>query len=156
MIRALILDIIFGWIKKPRQKWYKKNTTWDIPIHELVLYPHESLGYHVGCFLLKYSFKPHPKLEDLDVFHVLTNTGTTVIEEIALQFYLFGNGKRSPYLISVIVLGALLYPNKANLFKRAYKKGKTAYHFHQLDYQKLLYQPVQKIQNTFLITPLWK
>ena len=40
--------------------------------------------------------------EDHDVFHVLTRTGLTVKNEIELQFYLLGNGKRSLFLFIVI------------------------------------------------------
>ncbi|GAA4274306.1 Coq4 family protein [Aquimarina gracilis] len=155
-MRAYILETIYEWSKKPYQKWFKKNAAWSIPAGQLLLYPTESLGFHLGCFLLKYNFDPQPKLENHDVFHVLTNIGITVPEEIAMQFYLFGNGKRSLYLLAVIFLGTLLYPDNIQLFRKAYKKGQEAYAFHQLDYQKLLDQPILKIQNTFLITPLWK
>ncbi len=153
-MRSFISETIYEWSKKPYQKWFKKSPAWDIPIKKLILYPQESLGFHLGCFLLKYNFDPQPKLEDHDVFHVLTDIGVTVPEEIAMQYYLLGNGKRSAYLIAVILLGTLLYSDKIKLFRKAYKKGKAAYSFYQLDYQKLLCQPIQKIQDTFLITSL--
>ncbi len=153
-MRAFILETIYEWSKKPYQKWFKKNQAWDIPVKKLIVYPKESLGFHLGCFLLKYDFNPQPKLEDHDVIHVLTDIGITVPEEIAMQYYLLGNGKRSMYLIAVILLGTFLFPDKIKFFRKAYKKGKAAYPFYQLDYKKLLHQPLQKIQNTFLITSL--
>lgn len=155
-MRAFILETIYEWSKQPYQKWIKKNPAWDLPIEKLIAYPYESLGFHLGCFLLKYDFTPQPKLEDHDVFHVLTNIGISVPEEIAMQYYLLGNGKRSMYLLSVIALGSLFYPDKINFFAKAYKKGKTAHPFYQLEYKKLLHQPIQKIQSTFLITSLCK
>jgi len=110
-MRALILETIYEWSKKPYQKWFKKNTAWNISTKKLMQYPQESLGFYLGCFLLKYNFEPQPRLENHDVFHVLTNIGTSVPEEVAMQYYLLGNGKRSMYLLSVIFLGTLLYPD---------------------------------------------
>ncbi|WP_109434809.1 MULTISPECIES: Coq4 family protein [Aquimarina] len=151
-MRAFILETIYEWSKKPYQKWFKNQPSWDIPIKALIQYPKESLGFHLGCFMLQHDFSPQPKLENHDVFHVLTNTGVSVPEEISMQYYLLGNGKRSIYLISVIFLGTLLYPDKFQLFSKAYKKGKAAYTFYQLDYKKLLHQPIQNLQTTFLIS----
>ncbi|WP_438710058.1 hypothetical protein ACSTS3_12260 [Aquimarina muelleri] len=153
-MRAFILETIYNWSKKPYQKWFKKQAPWDISVKALIQFPKESLGFHLGCFLLMYDFSPQPKLENHDVFHVLTNTGISVPEEISMQYYLLGNGKRTLYLIFVIFLGTLLYPDKINLFKNAYLKGKAAYTFHHLDYKKLLHQPIYKLQTTFLISSI--
>ncbi|TPN81726.1 Coq4 family protein [Aquimarina algicola] len=153
-MRALIMETLYEWSKKPYQKWFKHNPEWDISTKTLLKYPKYSLGFHLGCFLLKHDFNPQPKLENHDVFHVLTDTGVSVHEEIAMQYYLFGNGKRSLYMLSVIGIGTICYPDKIKLFRRALRKGKTAYPFHQLEYLKLLDQSVQKLKTTFLITSL--
>ncbi|WP_062053151.1 Coq4 family protein [Aquimarina longa] len=153
-MRKYILETIYEWSKKPYQKWFKSQSPWDISVQTLLKYSHESLGFHLGCFLLQYDFSPQPKLENHDVFHVLTGIGISVPEEIAMQYYLLGNGKRSLYLLSVIVIGSICYPDKFKLFKKAYQTGKTAYPFHQLDYKKLLQQPVQTLKTTFLISSL--
>lgn len=153
-MRAFILETIYEWSKKPYQRWFKKNLSWDISVKTLLEHPKESLGFHLGCFLLRHDFSPQPKLENHDVFHVLTNTGISVSEEIAMQYYLLGNGKYSMYLILVIFLGTLLYPDKIKYFKNAYIKGKIAHPFYQLDYKKLLHQPVQKLQTTFSISAI--
>ena len=153
-MKAFILETIYNYSKIPYQKWFKKEVPWDIPIKTLIQYPKDSLDFHLGCFLLMHDFSPQPKLENHDVFHVLTNTGVSVPEEISMQYYLLGNGKRTIYLASVIFLGTLLYPNKFNLFKKAYLKGKAAHTFHHLEYKKLLKQPIQKLQTTFLITSI--
>lgn len=153
-MRAFILETIYKWSKKPYQKWFKKQAAWDISAQTLIQFPKESLGFHLGCFLLKHDFSPQPKLENHDAFHVLTNTGISVPEETSMQYYLLGNGKRTLSLICVIFLGTLLYPNKINLFKKAYVKGKTASPFHHLDYKKSLHQPIHKLQTTFLISSI--
>ncbi|QLG46157.1 hypothetical protein [Costertonia aggregata] len=150
-MRDKILEYLYEWSKIPYQKFWKKNNAWNVSLNELVKYPNESLGFHLGAFLLKHSFEIQPKLESHDVFHVLTRTGISVPEEIGMQYYLLGNGKRSLYLFLVILLGTLLYPDHCTLFVRSFKKGKKAYGFHQLDFSKMLHIPLRKIRSAFKI-----
>ncbi len=151
-MRDIILESLYEWSKKPYQKWMKQASAWNIPLKELLQYPASSLGFHLGCFLVKHHFEIQPKLEDHDVFHVLTGTGISVPEEVSMQYYLLGNGKRSLYLFSVILIGTLLYPDYLGLFLKAYQKGRRALKFYHLNYKKLLHQPLQRLQNIFLIS----
>ena len=121
-MRDLIIEKMYEWSKKPYQKFFKKNEPWPITSKELVRYPPESLGFHMGCFLLKYNFEIQPKLEDHDVFHVLTNTGVSVTEEIGMQYLLLGNGKRSAYQFAVITIGTLFYPMQWERFNTFYRR----------------------------------
>lgn len=149
-MRALVLEKLYEWSLIPYQS-FKKNEAWDIGIEDLLQYAKNTLGYQMGYFLLSNNFDLQEKLESHDVFHVLTGTGTTVPEEISMQFYLLGNGKRSIYLLTVIFLGALLFPDYLKLFLSKYRSGKLSLPFHQLDFYKLLDQPIERIKNTFLI-----
>jgi len=151
-MRSILLEIVYEWSKIPYQKWFKKDQPWNISITQLMKYPHNSLGFHLGSFLLQHDFTPQPKLENHDVFHVLTQTGITVPEEIAMQYYLLGNGKKSIYLLMVIMIGTLLYPDKFKVFRNAFIKGRNAYSFYQLDFRKLLDKPLDIIRTTFLIS----
>lgn len=151
-MRAKILEKLYDWSKVPYQRFFKKTNAWNVSKEELLSYPEHSLGERLGVFLNQNSFDLQEKLENHDVFHVLTNTGVTVTEEISMQFYLLGNGKRSLYLFSVIFFGLLLYPDQLKLFRSAYKKGASALQFHQLNFLKMLHQPVSKIKSTFLIS----
>ncbi|WP_396193649.1 hypothetical protein [Flavobacterium sp.] len=150
-MRDLIIEKMYEWSKKPYQKFFKQNKPWAITSKDLIQFPPESLGFHMGCFLLKYNFEIQPKLEDHDVFHVLTNTGVSVTEEIGMQYYLLGNGKRSTYQFAVIAIGTLFYPLHWKTFITFYKRGKSAHHFYDLPFEKMLLQPLKKIQNTFNI-----
>lgn len=147
----MILEIAYELSKKPYQRFIKKSDPWPVTLADLMQYPNTSLGFHVASFMLKHNFEFQPKLEDHDVFHVLTDTGVTVPEEISMQYYLWGNGKRSIYQIGVMFLGTLLYPDYIALFRSAYSRGKTAYKFHQLNFLKLLNQPLALIKSTFQI-----
>ena len=150
-MRAIILEKLYEWSKVPYQKFMKKNEPWAVDLPDLMHYQPTSLGFHLASFLLKHNFEIQPKLEDHDVFHVLTGTGITVPEEISMQYYLLGNGKRSLYQYAVIVLGTILFPDHIKLFLRAFRRGKSALVFYHLDFLKLLDQPIERIKDTFLI-----
>lgn len=150
-MKSLIFEKMYEFSKKPYQKWIKKSVPWPVKINDLLRYPADSLGFHLGSFLHRNNFEMQEKLEDHDVFHVLTNIGVSVEEEIGMQFYLLGNGKRSLYLFMVVATGMLFYATKINAFRAYYRRGKNALHFHDLEFLRMLDQPLAKIQQTFLI-----
>ena len=150
-MRDLFIEKMYEISKKPYQRFFKKGEAWDINVNQLIQLPNDSLGFHLGCFLLKYNFEIQPKLEDHDIIHVLTNTGISVVEEIGMQYYLLGNGKRSLYLWMVILSGTLFYPTRFSYFKQQYKRGKTAHEFYGLDFLNMLPVPLTHIQKTFNI-----
>ncbi|MCP2025724.1 ubiquinone biosynthesis protein Coq4 [Flavobacterium sp. HSC-32F16] len=150
-MRDYLIERLYECTKKPYQKYFKKNDPWDIDKKQLFDFPNDSLGYGLGNFLYKNHFDIQEKLEDHDVIHVLTNTGISVYEEIGMQYYLLGNGKRSLYLFMVILSGTIFYPNQIKYFFQQFKRGKQAHSFHYLDFSKMLSMPIQSIQKTFKI-----
>ena len=142
---------MYEWSRKPYQKYFKKSIPWEIDKDKLLQYPNDSLGFGLGDFLNKNHFDMQPKLEDHDVIHVLTNTGISVADEIGMQYYLLGNGKKSLYLYVVILSGTPFYITQIKYFLQQYKKGKQALPFHYLDFSKMLSAPVESIQKTFNI-----
>ncbi len=150
-MRALLLEKMYELTKVPYQ-FFKKEKPWYINSKQLIQFPEETLGFHLGCFLLRFNFEIQEKLENHDVFHVVTNTGISVVEEIGMQYYLLGNGKKSPYLFMVILNGTLFYPNQFRYYLHQYDKGKKAHRFYNLDFKKMLHIPIRDIQETFNIT----
>lgn len=146
-----LIEKMYEWSKKPYQRFFKTQKAWNISKQELLSYPEETLGYHLGQFLQKNNFDIQPKLEDHDIIHVLTNTGISVRKEIGMQYYLLGNGKNSLYLYLVIIVGTVFYFTHIPYFIKRYKKGKTAFGFHSLDFSKILTIPISTIQQTFNI-----
>ncbi len=146
-----LIEKMYEISKKPYQKFFKKNQPWTIGKNELLQHNQETLGFHLGCFLIKYHFEIQPKLEDHDVIHILTNTGISVQEEIGMQFYLLGNGKRSLYLFMVLLTGTCFYPTRYQHFINEFRRGKSAHQFHHLDFSRMLTIPIKQIQTTFNI-----
>ena len=150
-MKDYLIEKMYEWSRKPYQKYFKKSIPWEIDKDKLLQYPKDSLGFGLGDFLNKNHFDMQPKLEDHDVIHVLTNTGISVADEIGMQYYLLGNGKKSLYLYVVILSGTPFYITQIKYFLQQYKKGKQALPFHYLDFSKMLSVPVESIQKTFNI-----
>ncbi|MDW8852644.1 hypothetical protein SD960_21260 [Flavobacterium sp. MMLR14_040] len=150
-MKDYIVEKMYEYSRKPYQKYFKKSIPWEIDKDVLLQYPKNSLGFELGHFLDRNHFDIQPKLEDHDIIHVLTNTGISVADEIGMQYYLLGNGKRSLYLFMVILSGTPFYLHHINYFFQQFKRGKQALPFHYLDFSKMLLIPVQSIQETFKI-----
>jgi len=117
---------------------FKSSTAWGIRRADLLKYDPETLGYHLGCFLEENDFELIPKVEQHDIYHVLTGYGTAVEDEIALQYLCFGNGKRSLYLVGAILIGTLVLPEYFKHYSESYSKGKSLSPFYCYNYRDLL------------------
>ena len=150
-MKEIAIETLYRIIKVPYQYLFKQTKAWDITIHDFLKLPQDSLGFHYGCFLLKYNFNIQASLEEHDVYHVITNTGISVKDEIDMQFYLLGNGKKSPFVFIVIGTGILFYPFEYQSFYKNFKRGREAHQFYDLDFFKMLSVPLSTIQQTFNI-----
>jgi len=140
-----IIEKMYEYTKQPYQKYFKRNKPWEIDKSKLLDYPEGSLGLGLGNFLYKNHFDIQPKLEDHDIIHVLTDTGISVREEIGMQYYLLGNGKKSLYLFLVILSGTLFYPKHIRYFIQQYKRGRQAHSFYYLNFSNMLFIPIETI-----------
>ncbi len=129
------------WLFKVTQKVYtrfKKKQPWNITNQQLLDMPENSYGYRLGCFLDANNFQLLDKVERHDAYHVLTGFGIRAEDEIALQYVCFGNGKRTPYLFAVLLLGTLILPEYLPYYRKSYDFGKKGNPFHQFDFKALL------------------
>lgn len=149
--KEIIIEKLYKTIKIPYQYFFKNSSGWNLTIYDYLKNKEGSLGNVLGKFLLNNNYEIQHQLEEHDVYHVLTHTGITVKDEIDMQFYLLGNGKRSPFVFIVISTGILFYPFEYCSFIKAYNKGKKAHRFYDLDFSKMLAIPVLTIQESFNI-----
>lgn len=122
-----------------------------VTMDELICYPKDTLGFHVGTFLFNNSHDADPQPEITDIHRVLINKEVSDKEEIAMHFYLFGNGDLALKNLFVIVTGSLLYPLQLRYFYRRYRDGRYALRFYDLNHFGLLHLPIDRIKDTFLI-----
>lgn len=144
--REKICVWLFEKSQGPYAKYFKSNKPWDIGREELLSFPTHTLGYALGVFLTENGFDLISKLERHDVFHVITEYGTSVKEEIALQYFFLGNKKRSLYLFSVIFIGTLLLPEHLGHYFNSFREGKDCAPFHKWNIKALLNEPLNEIR----------
>ena len=127
------------------------NKKVSVTMDELISYPKDTLGFHVGDFLFNHSHDADPQPEMIDILRVLINKDVSDKEEIAMHFYLFGNGDLALKNLFVILTGSLLYPFKLRYFYKRYKDGRNALRFYDLNHFRMLHLPLARIKDTFLI-----
>jgi hypothetical protein len=137
-LRKKLIEKLFECSQKIYLK-FKKKEPWGISTAELLEFPNESFGKKLGAFLNKNGFELIGKVERHDAYHVLSGFGTNVEDEIALQYLCYGNGKRTPYLTGVLLLGTTLLPEYASYYYNSYLIGKQINTFHHFDFKKLLH-----------------
>jgi hypothetical protein len=143
---------MFKILSKPYLKVFKrKKIAWPLAKAELLLFEKDSLGYKIGDFLNKNGYEIEAKMEEHDVFHVLSDTPTQVLDEIRLKFYMYGNGKRSIFLGIVLLVGFVLYTSKVSKFKKSYRLGNASLPFHDLDFYDKLHVSYSDIKTQFKI-----
>ena len=146
-IRKKICIWLFDISKLPYAKYFKKNEAWNLSTNDLLKFPTNTLGNELGKFLNTNNFKLIPKLEKHDAYHVITGFGTTVENEIALQYFFLGNGKKSIYMYAVISIGFMLVPEYYQLYFKSYKKGKNTNPVYNLNIKNLLTEPLSDVKN---------
>lgn len=126
--------------KKYRRYFKKKKRQWQFNEEQLLSFKQDSLGRTLGEFYKKHGFRMIPKMENHDVYHLITDCSTNIQDEIAMQYLLFRNGKRSAYLLGVLALGTVVFPEYFKTYINAYKKGRNMRTFHHWDFEELLWQ----------------
>ena len=125
--------------------------TKNITIGQLITYPEGSLGYQLGRYLMGNSCDTGVVAEKEDIYQLLIAGEYSVKEDIAVQYYLFGNGCNSLRTLLAMAIGLLLCPHYAGYFYKRYQGGKQALRFYDVDHFGMLHLPLQRIKDTFLI-----
>ena len=113
-VRLKFLLFMYQVSQKHYRLLFKRNKrSWIFTEEQLLLFKEDSLGRTLGEFYRKHGFRMIPQLENHDVYHLISEYGTNMIDEISMQYLLFGNGKRSAYLLGVLFLGTLVFPEYA-------------------------------------------
>lgn len=130
------------------RKFFKKTKRqWQFNEEQLLLFQEDTLGRTLGEFYRKHGYRMIPKLENHDVYHLLTGCSTKMQDEIAMQYLLFGNGKRTAYLLGVMLLGTFVFPEHFKMYARSFQKGRKMREFHHWDFEALLWQKFSHIQD---------
>ena len=129
-------------------KLFKKNNLrWKLNKHDLKFYAPHTVGYHLYQFLEEKNIDLMPKHESHDLFHIITNYDISGMDECRLQFFLFGNGKCSIYLLISLAMAMVLFPEKISDFNYHKQRGQRANRFFDWDFENLLHENFETLKN---------
>ncbi len=147
-LRTKFLVFMYETTQKNYRKFFKRGKRkWQFTEEQLLNFQEDSLGRTLGEFYHKHGFRMIPQMENHDVYHLVTNYSTKIQDEIAMQYLLFGNGKKSAYLLGVLVLGTIVFPEYYTIYMQAYRKGKNMRSFHAWDFEALLWQNFEHLKD---------
>jgi ubiquinone biosynthesis protein Coq4 len=146
-MRLRFMLFLYGWSSVFYAKYFKRDKeAWGLSVLDFLNYPANSLGYALGEFYQSKGFDVMPKLENHDVFHVITQTNTDIQDEVAMQYLLMGNGKRSLYMYAMIFIGTVIYPEFLRYYVFSYRKGQALATFHHIEFKDYLIKPLTELQ----------
>jgi len=122
------------------------DKNWDITTKQLHEFPSGTLGKALADFLTEHDVELLKGAEYHDIQHVLLGYSVSFKDEVALQFFLHGNGKKSFASISTRIGAWFLLPTQWKYLKAAYERGKCSKDITKLNYKALLYNDVTQIR----------
>lgn len=123
------------------------KSEWRYSKSDLRSFPTGSLGKELANFLDDNKIDLIPKAENHDVFHMVTGYKTTAEQEIAMQYWLVGNGKLTPYTIGTCIIGIVIIPEYFKSYKNALKKGIKSPTIFDWKFEELLYSNASQIRS---------
>jgi ubiquinone biosynthesis protein Coq4 len=121
---------------------------WNITTADLLKFPEGTVGRVLGEFLHKDKLEPLAYAEYHDVHHILFDYSTSLKDEIALQFFLRGNGKTSIASISTSIGAWCLLPFQWNYLRSSYERGKKCSDVSKLQLRTLLYEDINQVKSS--------
>ncbi len=153
-IREKILLWLLGEVIPIHARFYTKRKPWGLRTQNLLYYPEHTLGKELGNFLQSEKLQPIPRVERHDAFHILLDFDTHVNNEAAMQFFLIGNGKISPFTLGTAAFAGIMLPEQWSNFRKQYFRGKKARNISNWNFQELLSEDFDDLKKLIFYLPI--
>lgn len=125
-----------------------KEKAWNINTTDLLKFPDGSVGKILGEFLKKNRLELIAGAESHDLYHVLFSFSTSFRDEVALQFFLNGNGKKSIASFGTSIGAWFIFPLQWNYLKASYVRGKKCMDISKLHPKAILTENFNEVQKS--------
>lgn len=115
------------------------DKNWNLSTAELLKYSEGSLGKTLGEFLKQHGVELLTGAEYHDIHHILFDYSISFKDEVALQFFLHGNGKKSIASVSTRIGAWCLLPTEWKYLKASYERGKKCKDVSKLNFKNMLH-----------------
>lgn len=153
-IRERMLLFLLGEVIPVHAKLYFKREPWYMLREDMVKYPKGTLGNELGHFLKTEELQPVPKVERHDAYHILLDFTTHIDDEAAMQFFLIGNGKISPFTLGTAAFAGLMMPDHWKNFWVQLKRGRKAKSIAKWNFKELLNEDYEELKNIIFHRPV--
>jgi ubiquinone biosynthesis protein Coq4 len=123
-----------------------KDKNWNLSTAQLLEFPEGSLGKALGEFLKNFDVEPLAGAEYHDLQHLLFDYSISFKDEIGLQFFLHGNGKKSFASISTYIGAWFILPTQWNYLRASYKKGKKCKDISAFNFKTMLHHDFTQVK----------
>lgn len=123
-----------------------KEEAWNLKTADLLLFPEGSVGRTLGEFLKKNRLEPIARAESHDLYHVLFDFPTSFKGEVALQFFLRGNGKNSIASFATTLGAWIVLPRQWSYLRSSFERGKQCMDISRLDLKGILFQNYKEVK----------
>ena len=128
----------------------EKKECWNISTNELLSYPEKSVGKSLGLFLNEQGMEPLAKAEYHDVQHILFNYSMSFVDEVALQFFLRGNGIKTIATLLTCTGAWFILPFHWSYLKKSYSKGQQYKNVSVLNHKNILNENLEQLKVSLL------
>lgn len=119
---------------------------WNMKTADLLLFPEGSVGRILGEFLKTNRLELIARAESHDLYHVLFDFPTSFTGEVALQFFLRGNGKNSIASLGTSVAAWIILPRQWSYLRSSFERGKRCMDISRLDPKGILFQNYEEVK----------
>ncbi len=125
-----------------------KQPAWHLKRADLLQFPEGTVGRAVGEFLAKDNLELLERAEYHDVHHVLFDFSNSLKDEIALQFFLRGNGNHSLASCGTAVGGWFVLPFHWRYLRACYRRGKKCADVSGLNTKEILGSQLSAVRSS--------
>lgn len=125
-----------------------KEPAWNRSTNDLLAFPEGTVGKALGDFFKKNKLEPILGAELHDLYHVLFGFSSSFKDEVALQFFLRGNGKNSIASYSTSVGVWFILPTEWPYLRSSYERGKNCSDISKLDPGSILFENFDEVRST--------
>ena len=124
-----------------------KKESWNLSTQQLLSFPNDTVGRALGEFLQKQEVEPLSKAEFHDVQHVLFDFSISFVDEVALQFFLRGNGIKTIASVTTTIGAWFILPFHWQYLKSSYQKGQQYNCVSVINTKSILQQNIHQVKH---------
>ncbi|MEO6305880.1 MAG: Coq4 family protein [Bacteroidia bacterium] len=125
-----------------------KEPAWNLSTANLLCFPNGTVGKTLGEFLKSNRLEPIARAESHDLYHILFDFSSSFKDEVALQFFLRGNGKNSIASFGTSIGAWCILPTQWSYLRASYERGKKCMDVAKLDLKAILFKDFEEVRAT--------